>query len=118
MSFRFPELIYPRIARMFTNKNSIRVHSCHSWIGLLLLLPALAEAQTSQPVLRVAADPNNLPFSNDRGEGFENKIAQLVAKEMGASLVFDWRAQRRGFFRDSLKSSEADVVIGCPHDFD
>jgi mxaJ protein len=120
MSLRFPEDFYPRMARMLTNGNFIRVHSCHSWtiLFLLILLPRLAAAQSTQPVLRVAADPNNLPFSNDRGEGFENKIAQLVAKEMGATLQYDWRAQRRGFFRDSLKSGEADLVIGCPHDFD
>ena len=45
-------------------------------------------------MLCVCADPNNLPFSNDRGEGFENKIAELVAREMNAKLEYTWHAQR------------------------
>src|SRR5207253_10474228 len=89
-----------------------------SFFLALLMLPIFTYGQTSQPVLRVAADPNNLPFTNDKGEGFENKIAELVAKEMGADLQYYWHAQRRGFFRDTLKSGDADVVIGVPHDFD
>ena len=65
-------------------------------------------------VLRGAADPNNLPFTNDRREGFENKNADLVARELGADLVYTWRAQRRGFFRAALKEGEADLVLGVP----
>src|SRR4051794_1139087 len=53
-------------------------------------------AETNR-VLRVAADPNNLPFSNNRGEGFENKIAELIAHELNAKLEYVWHAQRRGF---------------------
>jgi quinoprotein dehydrogenase-associated probable ABC transporter substrate-binding protein len=71
-----------------------------------------------KPALRVSADPNNLPFSNDRLEGFENKIAQVVADEMGVTLEYDWRAQRRGFFRHALKEHEGDVVLGVPKGFD
>src|ERR1051325_6990394 len=48
-------------------------------------------------VLRVCADPNNLPFSNERLEGFENKIAELLGNEMGATVKYTWWAQRRGF---------------------
>ena len=51
-------------------------------------------------VLRVCADPNNLPFSNERGEGFENKIAQLLAQDLGERVEYTWWAQRRGFFRE------------------
>ena len=69
-------------------------------------------------VLRVAADPNNLPFSNEQGEGFENKIAELVAHELGARLEYVWWAQRRGFFRNTLKEGRADVVIGVPAGFE
>jgi mxaJ protein len=64
--------------------------------------------------LRVCADPNNLPFSNERSEGFENHIAELVAKEMGAELQYTWWAQRRGFFRNTLKAGLCDVVMGVP----
>jgi mxaJ protein len=71
-----------------------------------------------QPVLRVAADPNNLPFSNNRCEGFENKIAELIATDLGAKLEYSWRAQRRGFFRETLKENRADLVLGVPEHFD
>src|SRR5688572_26397974 len=65
-----------------------------------------AETTDGRRVLRVASDPNNLPFSNDRGEGFENKIAELVARELGAELRYVWRAQRRGFCRETLKEGD------------
>jgi len=71
-----------------------------------------------ETVLRVAADPNNLPFSNGRAEGFENQIAELVARELGKKLEYVWRAQRRGFFRETLKEGRADLVMGVPAGFD
>lgn len=74
--------------------------------------------QTPSPrqthVFRVCADPNNLPFSNERGEGFENKIAELIAHEMNARVEYTWWAQRRGFFRNTLKAGACDVVMGVP----
>jgi quinoprotein dehydrogenase-associated probable ABC transporter substrate-binding protein len=69
-------------------------------------------------VLRISADPNNLPFTNDRLEGFENKVAEVLADELGCDLEYAWRAQRRGFFRQSLKEGECDVVLGVPVGFD
>jgi quinoprotein dehydrogenase-associated probable ABC transporter substrate-binding protein len=69
-------------------------------------------------VLRITADPNNLPFSNDKRAGFENKIAELVAHELDATLQYSWRAQRRGFFRETLKEGRADLVLGVPAHFD
>ena len=76
--------------------------------------------QVNRPagVLRVCADPNNLPFSNDRGQGFENKIAELLAHDMGERVEYTWWAQRRGFFRNTLKSGVCDVVIGVPAGFE
>src|SRR5213596_3836490 len=68
--------------------------------------------------LRVCADPNNLPFSNDKGEGFENKIADLIAAEMHRPVEYTWWAQRRGFFRNTLKAGLCDVVIGVPASFE
>src|SRR5690242_7042818 len=68
-------------------------------------------------VLRISADPNNLPFTNDRMEGFENKIAAIIAEETGAELQYNWRAQRRGFFRTAFKEGEADLVLGVPVGF-
>ena len=68
--------------------------------------------------LRVCADPNNLPFSNDKGEGFENKLAELVARDMGARVEYTWWAQRRGFVRNTLNAGACDVVMGMPADAD
>ncbi|HYJ45478.1 MAG TPA: substrate-binding domain-containing protein [Pyrinomonadaceae bacterium] len=68
--------------------------------------------------LRVCADPNNLPFSNEREEGFENKIAQLVAREMNVDVRYTWWAQRRGFVRNTLKAGECDLIVGVPLSFE
>jgi mxaJ protein len=68
--------------------------------------------------LRVCADPNNLPFSNERQEGFENRIAALVAADLGARLAYTWWAQRRGFVRNTLKAGACDVLIGAPVGWD
>ena len=69
-------------------------------------------------VLRVCADPNNLPFSNQRLEGFENKIADLLAQDLGERVEYTWWAQRRGFFRNTLKAGACDVVMGVPAGFE
>jgi quinoprotein dehydrogenase-associated probable ABC transporter substrate-binding protein len=69
-------------------------------------------------VLRISADPNNLPFTNDRLEGFENQIAKVIADELGVTVQYDWRAQRRGFFRNALKEGEAELVLGVPKGHD
>jgi mxaJ protein len=77
---------------------------------IFLLLAAL----TLPRELRVCSDPNNLPFSNDRGEGFENKIAELLARSLDAHLQYTWWAQRRGFLRNTLEAKSCDVVMGVP----
>jgi mxaJ protein len=68
--------------------------------------------------LRVCSDPNNLPFSNARGEGFENKLAQLVARDLGMTVSYYWFAQRRGFVRNTLTANKCDVIIGVPSSFE
>jgi mxaJ protein len=68
--------------------------------------------------LRVCSDPNNLPFSNEAEEGFENRIADLIAAELGAELQYTWWAQRRGFFRNTLRAGLCDLVIGVPSSFE
>src|SRR4051794_29273689 len=76
-----------------------------------------APAPTAQPartILRVAADPNNLPFSNDELQGFENKIANVIAQDLGLKVEYVWHAQRRGFVRQTMKDGDADVMITCP----
>lgn len=68
--------------------------------------------------LRVCADPNNLPFSNDRLEGFENRIAELLARDLNAEVEYTWWAQRRGFIRNTLKAGACDLVVGVPMSFE
>jgi mxaJ protein len=75
---------------------------------------ALADASVRRPALRACADPNNLPFSNDRGEGFENKLAELIAKDMNRELEYTWWAQRRGFVTNTLKAGQCDLILGIP----
>ncbi|HEV8688983.1 MAG TPA: quinoprotein dehydrogenase-associated putative ABC transporter substrate-binding protein [Ideonella sp.] len=67
-----------------------------------------------QRELAVCADPANLPFSNQRLEGFENRIAQLVADELHAKLRYAWNMQRRGFLRRTLGAGACDLVLGAP----
>ena len=62
--------------------------------------------------LRVCADPNNLPFSNVRREGIENRLADLLARDLGTTVHYTWWAQRRGFFRETLNAGKCDVVMG------
>lgn len=76
--------------------------------------PGDAHSQTAQQALRVCADPNNLPFSNRAGEGFENHLAQLIAHELGRVVDYTWWPQRRGFLRDTLKHGACDLVMGLP----
>jgi mxaJ protein len=74
---------------------------------------------TSSPrTLRVCADPNNLPFSNERGEGFENALAALIADDLGARVEYTWRAQRRGFVRETLRAGLCDVMLSAPTSFE
>ena len=88
-------------------------------LALLAAGGACAESQ-AKPAreLRVCADPNNLPFSNERGEGFENRLAELVARDMGARVKYTWWAQRRGFIRNTLRAGECDLVMGVPSSFE
>lgn len=64
--------------------------------------------------LRVCADPNNLPFSNQRGEGFENRLATLIANELHATVRYTWWPQRRGFLRNTLDAGKCDLIMGMP----
>jgi quinoprotein dehydrogenase-associated probable ABC transporter substrate-binding protein len=66
----------------------------------------------------VCADPAGLPFSSEKQEGFENDVASLLARDLGARLEYTWWVQRRGFFRNTLNASLCDVVIGVPKGLD
>lgn len=80
--------------------------------------PAQMKIPASATSLRVCADPNNLPFSNEKREGFENKIADLIGSELHRPVEYTWWAQRRGFFRNTLRAGLCDVVMGVPASFE
>ena len=90
-------------------------------LTLLLLFFRNGFAQDRKQ-FRVCADPENLPFSNQKLEGFENKIAELLAKEFGATLSYVWWGQRQGFIRNTMNATlteaRCDVVIGVPVGYD
>jgi len=87
--------------------------------GIAVVLATAGRADLSgPPVLRVCSDPNNLPFSNDRLEGFENRIAALAARDLGMRVEYTWWAQRRGFLRNTLNAGICDVVVGLPSGID
>lgn len=88
-------------------------------ILLLLSTPAWAdEPRNDRKEFRVCADPNNLPFSNRTQDGFENKIAELLARELQSQVAYTWWPQRRGFIRNTLSAGACDVVMGVPSGYD
>jgi len=81
------------------------------WVALAFL--ALGSCSlVPQRTLTACADPNNLPFSNRAGEGFENKLAQMIASDLGAKLDYVWWAQRRGYVRNTLNEAKCDFWPG------
>jgi len=85
-----------------------RSYSLRLLAAALCLSAMVAQARE----LRVCADPNNLPYSNAAGEGFENKIVALLAEDLGARVEYTWWAQRRGFVRNTLNAGRCDVIAG------
>lgn len=83
-------------------------------LALAMASPAAAAAR----VLRVCADPDNLPYSRTDGSGFENRIAELVARDMHAKLEYAWMPLRRGFVRKTIGAGLCDVLVGVPADFE
>jgi mxaJ protein len=81
-------------------------------VTCLLLHGCGTAGARDRDTLVVCADPNNLPFSNERREGFENRIIELVARDLGRRVSYEWWAQRRGFFRNTLNSKLCDIVPG------
>ncbi len=84
-------------------------------IGLALAAgaaPAQVSDLVSETAFRVCADPANMPFSNEAGEGYENKIAELLAAKLDRELRYTWYPMTTGFIRNTLGDKKCDVVIG------
>lgn len=86
-----------------------------------VILTASAAAQTAEPTLKVCSDPNNLPLSHRSGEGYENKIAAELARDLGRKLEYTYFPQRMGFVRNTLRKQDpssrefaCDLIIGVP----
>jgi len=77
-----------------------------------------AAAGDPRPELRVCADPDNLPYSQRDESGFENRIARLIADDLGMRLSYFWQEQRRGFVRKTMGAGECDLFVGVPAGFD
>lgn len=80
---------------------------------VLLALASGGVAFASTP-LRICADPDNLPFSNRSGQGFDNQIAVMLAHSLGRKPVFVWARSRRGFLREQFNRNACDLLMGVP----
>lgn len=91
---------------------------CSRFLSALAFLFLATAVHADPRVLRVCADPDNLPYSNERGEGFENRIAQVVADELHAELRYEWFPTLRAFVRKTMGAGLCDVFIGVPAQFE
>jgi mxaJ protein len=87
-------------------------------LAFALIVAAAARAATPKPELRVCANPNDLPFSNTQGQGFENKLAEMVARALGESVRYTWTDEHEHFIRKTLVAGKCDVLMGVPAGFD
>jgi mxaJ protein len=98
---------------------SVRIAAVLALAGAIAF-PFRLTAQTLRPnvekpgIIRVCADPDNMPLSNQKGEGFEQKIAELIAKEWNAKVEYAWWPVRRGFFARALNGRYCDLAVEAP----
>jgi mxaJ protein len=91
---------------------------CSRFLSAVVAAFGIGAAHAQPAELRVCADPDNLPYSHADGSGFENRIARVIAEELGASLRYEWLPQIRGYVRKTLGAGLCDVFIGVPSDFE
>lgn len=98
---------------MFSLSRSPRLSISFLLASVVLAVPCWAQEKE----LRVCSDPNNLPFSNTKQEGFENRIAEVVAADLHLRLTYVWQRMGRGFVREFLNKDRCDLLIGIPSEF-
>jgi quinoprotein dehydrogenase-associated probable ABC transporter substrate-binding protein len=107
---RWPAIILPTLAGLvacgLVASRSVEAYAQSSDAGSLELV--------DPNVFRACGDPRNLPFSNDKGEGFENKLAELFAAKLGKKLSYTYFPQATGFVRMTLGSYRCDIIMGFP----
>ena len=88
-------------------------------VATVVVVTLLSGSVSSQSkTLRICGDPDNLPFSNDKLEGFENKIAAVIASELGAMPAYAWWPHQRGLVRNTIDAGTCDVIFGVPEGLD
>jgi quinoprotein dehydrogenase-associated probable ABC transporter substrate-binding protein len=115
----------PGVFRRSNSAHRTRTHAALLTGAALACLLLAAHAQDSEAVLRVCADPGNMPLSNTQAEGYENKIALVLARDLKRRVEFTFFPQRMGFVRNTLRQRDeatqkfkCDVIIGVPKGFE
>ena len=91
---------------------SLALIACAGVVAGLCAASSSQSASAADEVLRVCADPDNLPFSNEKGEGFENKLAELIAGKLDAKLDYSWFSEATGYVPSTMGRSACDLVMG------
>jgi mxaJ protein len=81
-------------------------------LAAALIAAAAGEGAAAEGALRVCADPDNMPFSNDKAEGFENKLAELVAGKLDSRLEYSWFPEATGYVPNTMGADACDLVMG------
>lgn len=89
-----------------------------AYAASLATVSTQSQPQAPSKGLRVCGDPDNLPYSNDRLQGFENKIAAVVAADLGTVPSYTWWPHQRGLVKNTLEAGTCDVIFGVPHDLE
>lgn len=84
----------------------------------LIMICALATAPPAPGAFRVCADPNDLPFSDSARRGYENRIAEVIARDLGDTVAYLWFPEMRGFVRKTLNTRACDVIMEVPAHYD
>ena len=87
------------------------------FLKVCCVIVAASSLAAASPALKVCADPDNLPFSNRQAQGFDNRIAELLARDLGRKVEFVWQRAGRGFVRENLNKGICDVLVGVPVQF-
>jgi len=87
-------------------------------VTVLLVCGVRSTWAADRRILRVCADPNNLPFSSQNTPGLENRLASMIATELGTKVEYSWWSERKSFLKNSLNSGKCDAVMGVPSGLD
>lgn len=86
--------------------------------AILAYAVCLGPTATQSKVLRICGDPDNLPYSNEKLEGFENKIAAVIAADLGTTPSYSWWPHQRGLVKNTIEAGTCDVILGVPQGLD